>query len=60
MATGVVPANSYHVLLEPDGRIIWETVRDGQTVRYRDEPGTGFRRRFVADLLKLLPINAQL
>jgi cardiolipin synthase C len=60
MATGVVPANSYRVLLDPDGRIIWETVRDGQTVRYRDEPGTGFRRRFVADLLKLLPIDSQL
>jgi len=35
-------------------------VRDGQTVRYRDEPGTGFRRRFVANLLKLLPIDSQL
>ena len=60
MATGVVPANSYRVLLDPDGGIIWETVRDGQTVRYRDEPETGFRRRFVADLLKLLPIDSQL
>jgi cardiolipin synthase C len=60
MATGVVPANSYRVLLDPDGEIIWETVRDGQRVRYRDEPETGFRRRFVADLLKLLPIDSQL
>ena len=60
MATGVVPANSYRVLLNPKGGIIWETVTDGQTVRYRDEPGTGFRRRFVADLLKLLPIDSQL
>jgi cardiolipin synthase C len=60
MATGVVPANSYRVLLDRDGGIIWETVREGQTVRYRDEPGTGFRRRFVANLLKLLPIDSQL
>ena len=60
MATGVVPANSYRVLLDPNGEIIWETVMDGQTVRYRDEPGTGFRRRFVANLLKLLPIDSQL
>ena len=60
MATGVVPANSYRVLLASDGGIVWETVRDGQTVRYRDEPGTGFCRRFVANLLKLLPINSQL
>ena len=27
--TGVVPANSYRVLLEANGEIIWETVRDG-------------------------------
>ncbi len=60
MATGVVPANSYHVLLEPNGDIVWETMRDGKRVRYRDEPETGFRRRLVADLLKLLPINSQL
>jgi putative cardiolipin synthase len=60
MATGVVPANSYRLLLDPNGEIIWETVRDGQRVRYQDEPGTGFRRRFIANLLKLLPIDAQL
>jgi cardiolipin synthase C len=60
MKTGVVPANSYRVLLDPNDGIIWETVMDGQTVRYRDEPGAGFRRRFVANLLKLLPIDSQL
>ena len=60
MATGVVPANSYHVLLDPNGVVVWETVTDGQTVRYQDEPDTGFRRRFVADLWKLLPIESQL
>ena len=35
MATGVVPANSYRVLLDPNGGIVWETVRDGEIVRYR-------------------------
>ena len=60
MATGVVPANSYRVLIDPNGEIIWETVTDGVPVRYRDEPGTGFRRRLVANLLKLLPIDSQL
>jgi cardiolipin synthase C len=29
-------------------------------VRYRDEPETGFRRRLVANLWKLLPIDSQL
>ena len=45
MATGVVSANSYRVLLDPDGEIAWETVKDGEIVRYRDEPESGFRRR---------------
>ena len=60
MATGVVPANSYHVLLDANGEVVWETVTDGQTVRYQDEPDTGFRRRFVTDLWKVLPIESQL
>lgn len=60
MATGVAPANSYRVRLDPNGRIVWETMRAGEIVRYRDEPETGFRRRLVADLVKLLPIDSQL
>jgi hypothetical protein len=42
------------------GEIVWETVRDGHRMRYKDEPETGFRRRFVAELLKLPPIDSQL
>jgi cardiolipin synthase C len=60
MATGVVAANGYRVLLDPTGSIVWETVRDGEIVRCRDEPETGFRPRFVGDRLKLLPIDSQL
>ena len=60
MATGVVPANSYRVLLDPNGKITWETVRGDKGMRYQNEPETGFRRRFLASLWKLLPINSQL
>jgi putative cardiolipin synthase len=60
MATGVMPASSYHVFLDPSGEIAWETVKDGRNMRYQDEPNTGFRRRLVANLLKLLPIDSQL
>ena len=60
METGVAPANSYRILLDPNGGIVWETVREGEIVRYRDEPETGFRQRFVANLMKLLPIDSQL
>jgi putative cardiolipin synthase len=60
MATGVAPANSYRVRLEANGAMVWETARDGQRIRYRNDPETGFRRRFVAGLWKLLPIDSQL
>ena len=60
MAGGVLPANSYRVLLDPNGKIVWETEKDGKWVRYQDEPETGFRRRFAANLWKLLPIDSQL
>jgi putative cardiolipin synthase len=50
---------AYRVLLDPNAGIVWETVKDGKRVRYQ-EPETGFRRRFVADLWKLLPIDSQL
>ena len=60
MATGVVPANSYRVLLDPAGEIVWDTVQHGRNVRYRGEPETDFRRRFSANVLKLLPIDSQL
>ena len=59
METGVAPANSYRVLLDPNGALAWETVRNGEIVRYRDEPETGFRKRLVANLVKLLPIDSQ-
>ena len=60
MATGVVPANSYRIRLDPNGGLVWETEQDGDIVRYRDEPETDFRRRLVANLVKLLPIDSQL
>lgn len=60
MATGVEPANCYHVFLGSNGEILWETVNDSHKVHYRDEPETGFGRRFVTDLLKVLPIDSQL
>ena len=59
MAIGVAPANSYRVFLDPNGGIVWETAQNEEIVSYRDEPETGFRRRFVANLVKLLPIDSQ-
>jgi cardiolipin synthase C len=60
MESGVVPANCYRVFLEKDGRMVWETFEDGETVRYDNEPQAGLRRRMAVGLLKLLPIDSQL
>ena len=60
MAGGVSPANSFRVSLAPEGGLVWETIKDGAAVRYRNEPHTGFRRRLAANLWKLLPIESQL
>lgn len=60
MARGVLPTNSFRVRLEPNGRMVWETAKDGLTVSYRNDPQTGFRRRCAAALWKLLPIDSQL
>ena len=64
MATGVVPANSYRVFLEPNGEIVWETARDGQrdslSQRARNRLAPAPRRRPVeapADRLATLTVN---
>ena len=57
MAAGVAPTNSYRVFLDEKDKVTWETESDGQRVRYRNEPETGFRRRLAAFLWKLLPIE---
>lgn len=57
---GMSPENSYRVMLDKDGDLVWETVEDGRTIRYDDEPETGFGRRFTVDLLKMLPLESQL
>ena len=42
MATGVVPANSYRVLLDPNGKIVWETMRDGKRCDTGTSPKPAF------------------
>lgn len=60
MDAGVRPENSYHVRLDDDGALYWETQRDGAPVRYDVDPGsTGFQR-FLAGFIMLLPVEDQL
>lgn len=60
MDEGVKPANSYRVLLDEDGELVWITEIDGQEVRYYEEPKTTFGQRFMSGFIMMLPIEHQL
>jgi len=65
MDAGVLPENSYRVILEPGGawtgeQLVWITEKDGKEVRYYSEPETGVWQRFTAWFMGLLPIEDQL
>ena len=60
MEEGVRPENSYRVLLDEAGDLVWVTEIDGEEVRYDDEPETTFGQRFMSDFISILPIEHQL
>jgi putative cardiolipin synthase len=60
MDEGVLPENSYRVELDDDGDLVWITEKDGQEVRYTNEPESTFWQRFVAGFVKMLGIEDQL
>jgi putative cardiolipin synthase len=60
MDEGVLPENSYRVQLDDDGDLVWITEKDGQEVRYTNEPESTFWQRFVAGFVKMLGIEDQL
>ena len=60
MDEGVRPENSYHVMLDDDGDLVWVTEIDGEEVRYNDDPETTFGQRFMSDFITFLPVERQL
>jgi putative cardiolipin synthase len=60
MDEGVLPQNSYRVLMDDDGELVWITKVDGREVRYHNEPETTFWQRFLSDFIMLLPVEHQL
>ena len=60
MDEGVTPQSAYHVQLDADGDLYWETEVDGATKRYDNEPETTFWQRFLSDFIQILPIESQL
>ena len=60
MEAGVQPENSYRVMLDEDGDLVWVTEDDGMEVRYHEDPGSTFWQRFMSGFIILLPVEHQL
>ncbi len=60
MDEGALPENSYRVLLDDDGDLVWVTEIDGQEVRYDEEPGATFAKSVMTNLIMILPVQGQL
>ena len=60
MDEGVLPENSYRVLLDRDGKLTWVTRDDGQEVVYHKDPLSTGWQRFVAGFIGILPVEGQL
>jgi putative cardiolipin synthase len=60
MDEGVVPQNSYRVLLDEDGGLQWVTEYDGRQVRFDKDPESTAWQRFVAGFIGILPVEGQL
>lgn len=60
MEEGVRPENSYRVLLDENGDLVWVTKTDGMEVRYHQDPESGFWERFMSGFIILLPVEHQL
>ena len=60
MDVGVQPDNSYRVLLDEDGDLLWVTEDAGMEVRYHKDPGSTFWQRFMSGFIILLPVEHQL
>ncbi len=60
MDEGVRPENSYRVLLDENGKLYWVTVSDGEEVRYDTDPHSTGMQRFIAHLIRILPVEGQL
>jgi putative cardiolipin synthase len=60
MEDGVTQENSYRLLLDDKGKLVWITEIDGEEVRYNKDPLSTFGQRFMSGFIGLLPIESQL
>jgi putative cardiolipin synthase len=60
MDGGVAPGSAFHLSLNDDGDIVWTADTNGKMVEYQTDPDTSIWRRFLIDIVGLLPIEEQL
>jgi putative cardiolipin synthase len=60
MAKGIKPENSYKVMLDKKGNLIWTTTIDGKKVIYHSEPEASTWQRFQSGFIEILPVELQL
>ena len=60
MDEGVVPQNTYQVLLDAEGDLYWLTETDGKTERYDHDPNSTAWQRAKVRFIRMLPVMNQL
>ena len=60
MDEGVLPINSYRVLLDANGDLQWVTTYEGEEVRFDTDPDSTAWQRFVTGFIGILPVEEQL
>ena len=60
MDEGVATENSYRVLLDEEGDLVWVTEDNGREIRYDKDPDSSLGQRFTAGFIRLLPVEGQL
>lgn len=57
---GVQPENSYRLMLDENGDLVWITEDNGVEVRYEKDPLSTFGQRFMSGFIGILPVESQL
>ena len=58
--TPALPTASYKVFLNESGKMRWRIEENGNEVILKNEPQTGFWKRFSAGFMRIMPIKSQL
>lgn len=57
---GILPMNSYRLLLDKNGDLIWASEEEGARIEYDKDPKSTFWQRFTSGFIGILPVESQL